>query len=140
MYYSLNTELRYTVKKTGKVLLFIIAFAVASLTASTSTGCGTRTKVTNNASNNKNTYSIINTETSNSGQNGQPSSSGKDTRSADTETVPGAYQSRNWSHYMNMPTKAQTEAASNIARSPYIAIYPRYSGVSRLSAKTGTVM
>ena len=44
-----------------------------------------------------------------------------------------ATRSRNWSSYMKTPTEKQIKAVRNAGRSPYIAIYPNYPGVSRMS-------
>ena len=44
---------------------------------------------------------------------------------------PYAYAIRDWASYMQMPTQAQIDSVRGLGRSPYIAIYPYYSGLER---------
>lgn len=46
---------------------------------------------------------------------------------------PLAYEARNWWQLMPTPSRAQIDAVSGSARSPYISIYPQFSGVKRAS-------
>jgi len=57
-------------------------------------------------------------------------SSWEEESSADTYD-PYAYMIRDWGSYMQMPTQEQVDAARGTVRSPYIAIYPYYSGIER---------
>lgn len=43
---------------------------------------------------------------------------------------PDAYRVRNWENDMRMPSPEQIDGVRRIARSPYIAIYPRFPNVS----------
>ena len=46
---------------------------------------------------------------------------------------PLAYEARNWWQLMPTPSRAQIDAVSGSARSPYISIYPQFPGVKSAS-------
>ena len=113
-------------KRSSKILLFFMIIIAVSWVCVNISESRSGSNRANNSSNMTNT--VI---PSGSGKNAS-SPSNTETLPNETETDPDAFRSRDWSLYMKMPSKEQTAAASGTARSPYIAIYPHYSGVSRV--------
>ena len=54
------------------------------------------------------------------------------TQESSAETYdPYAFMSRSWDQYMRMPTASEIDSVRGLGRSPYIAIYPYFSGLER---------